>query len=564
MHSRMSDQEMAKTLNSRQGKVAMGSNAEASGERSLNLNACLALHERRAASVSSTQKSDDIGRARADVRADPRSENALQRLAVVLHKYGDRLEALQVIERARSLSPRNATLFYNYAVILQSAGLTGPAMAIYQRCLDVDPDYRDALWNYGELLRLEEEFEAALACFDRLLALEGKMRPDMAHRMAVCCDYLGLDSRAAALFEKQIAVSDYVLSHWEYSHLLLRQGKLEQAWPHFAFRFAAGVVKVDVPPYPRWDGRYARDTVLLITGEQGAGDEILFSSFLNSIVVRARESGMRVIFACRAELQRLFRASFASDFAMNYESELSGFIKIIGHRHDLADEVDRTLKRMQVAGSDAKICWISLGDLPLYGARTEVPNWIKPDPDDVVLVRRSLGERRGARIGLVWRSNPAALAAARVGRSVPSHLMASWLETVRSRINMQTAQAGVEFYGLQHAEHAPETAVLVQHGLKDMSESLTNFSRTAALMREMDLVVSVCTSTASLAGALGCDTRVLLRRHADWRWSREFKWFDKAFVYQQVIPADWTLPLENLARDVSEDICRTTLYGAMK
>ena len=84
-----------------------------------------------------------------------------------------------------------------------------------------------------------------------------------------------------------------------------------------------------------------------------------------------------------------------------------------------------------------------------------------------------------------------------------------------------------------------------------MSTLLSDFSRTAALMQDMDAVVTVCTSTANLAGALGLPACVLLQKHADWRWHGDTAWYPKTRCYRQQITSDWSGPLQQLFSDLS-------------
>ena len=97
----------------------------------------------------------------------------------------------------------------------------------------------------------------------------------------------------------------------------------------------------------------------------------------------------------------------------------------------------------------------------------------------------------------------------------------------------------------------PALAALADVDVCDLSPYLTDFSRTAALMSQMDVVVSVCTSTANLAGALGCDTRVLLQRHADWRWCNDTAWYPQVKTYRQEIASDWSAPVRRLFAELA-------------
>jgi hypothetical protein len=396
--------------------------------------------------------------------------------------------------------------------------------------LAIHPDFADALWNYGELLRLREFFGKALQCFQRLERIEGGRRRDkMAHRMAVCCHWLGRDEEAAALFKEQIACDDEPLTHWEYAHALLGRGKFGEAWPHYARRFDPGAaariqLHRTVLPYPSWNGKYEPNTTLLVVGEQGAGDEILFSAFLPELASRASEVGMHILVACRASLIRLFQASFQNVTFIAHE---------VAQPADFGREVTslRTVQAM-------------IGDLPMWLDKPEPTAYLTPDRRDVEYMRALLPQRERLRLGLAWSSNPFSPQANRRQRNVNAAIFNEHLRA------LQAACPDVEYYSLLDAPHRDALAQLADVPVIDMSAHLTDFSKTAALMSELDVVVTVCTSTANLAGALGCETQVLLQKHADWRWFQDTAWYPHVKTYRQEVMGDWSAPVSRLFSDL--------------
>jgi Flp pilus assembly protein TadD len=442
---------------------------------------------------------------------------------VALSKAGLVARGIDELVVASRQAPVDAHIRYNLAVVLQQAGRTDSAMVEYAACLAIDPDYKDALWNYGDLLRSREHFGKALQCFERLEQLEGGRRVGMAHRMAVCCSYLGRDDQAYALFEEQIARYDEPVTHWEYANHLLARGKFDDAWPLYARRFDAGVsIQLGRPvlPYPQWRGEYERDATLLVVGEQGAGDEILFSAFLPQLALRACEAGMHVVVACRTSLIRLFEASFREISFVAYEvAQPANF--------DRAALAARTVQVM-------------IGDLPMWLAKPLPSAYLTPNLDDVKYMRELLPHRKGLRVGLAWLANPFAPQANRRQRNVNPAILNAHLR------KLQGDYGDIQYYSLLDESHRDALAQLADVQVTDMSAYLTDFSRTAALMNELDVVVTVCTSTANLAGALGRDTRVLLQKHADWRWFGNITLYPRVRIYQKQIPYDWFSPVSRL------------------
>jgi Tfp pilus assembly protein PilF len=439
-------------------------------------------------------------------------------------------DALDTLAHAVALAPQDPQFHFNYAVTLAEHAQPELAMVEYRACLNLDPDFRDALWNYGEMLRLRSHFDRALACFDRLLLLEGGMRPKMAHRMAVCCAHLGLADRAETLFQQELADARHPgdpQTHWEYALFLLGRGHFAQAWPHYARRFDAGeiisVFKAELP-YAEWTGQFQPGAALIVHGEQGAGDEILFAAFLPELLDQAQACGMCVVIACRPALVSLFEASFPSAPVLPHE---------VQHPADVRDVV---------AGCTA-VWQVPMGNLPLWIDKPKPAAYLCPHPQDVALIWDALppaapGTRK---VGVAWAANPYVPQVNRQARNVPPQLINAYAGQVQ----------GAQFFSLHTTEHRAALAHLADVPIADMSHLLTDFSKTAALMRAMDLVVSVCTSTANLSGALGLPTRVLLQKHACWRWHRDTAWYPHITDYRQTIAGDWSEPVQNLFADLN-------------
>jgi hypothetical protein len=158
-----------------------------------------------------------------------------------------------------------------------------------------------------------------------------------------------------------------------------------------------------------------------------------------------------------------------------------------------------------------------LWNLPSW-QRTPAPAaYLIPHPEDRASAQEaaSSGSRYGCRhIGMVWSANPVSTAGNRRARSVLSELLNEHLKDID----------GVRFYTLMPAEHRAAVAAVPDLAITDLSSFVADFSGTAVARECMDVIVSVCTSSANLAGALGLKTCVLLQKHADWRWHNDTAW----------------------------------------
>lgn len=453
------------------------------------------------------------------LRTVPEHALAMLTLGVAQASLGLR-EALATLEQAVRLAPDNPMFHYNYAVTLAQFGVDDRAMMEYRTCLQIDPSHPDALWNYGEMLRLREHFAAALACFDRLTA-DRRHYPSLFHRMAVCCSALGLDERARELFEAALNQEPDDLTHWEYAHFLLSREKFAEGWSHYAHRFACGK-KISVfcaqYPYPQWDGKAHGNSVLLVHGEQGYGDEIMFASFLPGAMELTALRGMEIVLACRPALVRLFEASFPG-------------LTVIQHQVDMPADISGL-----AAGAD-KIFQCPIGNLPLHvGPLPEQPpQAYLTAPDELVSAFNArlaqLPGKPRLKVGLMWGANPGVKSQHGQQRNLPVRLL-----------DRLAGLRGVRFISLQNAERGDEIADAPELDCIDPSRSLHNFADTAGLIANVDLVISVCTSVAHLAAAMGKETWVLLQQRAEWRWGREREdavWYPHVRLFRQAEPGDW-------------------------
>jgi Flp pilus assembly protein TadD len=330
------------------------------------------------------------------LREHPNHAEALHVCALCAARLGRRPEALALLERAVDLAPGHAQYHYNLGVTLQELGLSDEAMLAYRACLRLQPDLGDALWNYGDLLRLNEHFEEAVACFERIIAL-GRSYPELHHRLGVALHGLEQNERAATAFEKALAEpgGDKALTHWEYCHVLLTQGRFAEGWDAYDQRFAAGyrtTVTCYPFPQPRWEGQALKDKSLLVHGEQGLGDEIMFASIIPELI----GEGARVILACQPPLVRLFAESFPSATVRAHQA--------VGRPADVSDlePIDYQITFGSVPGQRRR-CVEDFGRNKPY---------ISADPEATTRFRERLrGLRRTAgdklKVGLTWGSNPA-------------------------------------------------------------------------------------------------------------------------------------------------------------
>jgi hypothetical protein len=438
---------------------------------------------------------------------------------LAFHRAGRLAEAEAVYRRILAQQPGNRDALHLLGVIASQVGRHDVAVELIRKAIDNLPPDRinsslgEAHNNLGralmELDRLEEavdSFHAAIRCSPQ----NALFHQNLASALEAGGD---LD---AAINEYQRAISlDPQLpdAHHGLALSLLAMGRFENAWPELEWRWRVqrlGAPRPDIPK-PLWDGSELNGRRIFVYAEQGFGDAIQFSRYLPLLAQR----GARVSFACQDELARLM-------------SRVQGVARVLGASVDMDFDVHCPLL-----------------SLPLHFATTlesipaDIP-YLSADPD----AQRSwrdriarLGKGR-PRIGLVWSGNPAH--PRDKSRSLRLLDLAPLAEAASSAslISLQKGPA-------RHDLRSPPDGL----NIVDWTGELHDFADTAALIANLDLVISADTAVAHLAGALGKRVWVLLPHTPDWRWMlhrSDSPWYPTMRLFRQERRGEWTAPVWNV------------------
>ena len=475
----------------------------------------------------------------AALKIDPNHAEAHHLASHAYAGIGDELMARVMLKRAITLEPDNPQYHYNAAVNASLDGDTARAMVHYAQALRQSPDLLDALWNYGECLRMDEQFALALNCFERLVQLNATHYEALWDRMSVCYASLDRHEEAEATYQRAFAAQHSgALAHWEYALYKLSQDDFETGFKYYNDRFLCegknNVFCHDFP-YPLWSGAFKNNETLLIHGEQGFGDELMFASLFNELLNDAEKMSAQVIIACKPGLARLFSDNFPRAQV----------------RTHLVGDCPADLSDVHV---DAQL---PMGDLMhLYRKKLDDftahrQPYFKADPERTSyyaeriqrLGREAVDGKRRFRVGLMWGSNPAAVSAKfsrwTHQRSIPLHALLPLADMLDD----------VEFISLQNQERGSEAATTPQLDIVDFSLDQADFYDTAALIDNLDLVISVDTSVSHLAGGMGVPTWVPLMKRADWRHGRTREhsiWYDQTRYFRQTQADDWRTVIQSL------------------
>ena len=309
------------------------------------------------------------------------------------------------------------------------------------------------------------------------------------------------------------------------SYMNLKRGEFGQGWRDYEARHHSRFALRRPFHFPQWDGTPISGKTLLIYGEQGFGDQIMFASCFEDAIARAG----RCIIECDPRLVALFRRSFAS----------------AGVEADMRGEAPAWLAHMQPID-----CQIPMGSLPgIFRKRWEEfprhTGYLRAAPERVAYWRARLDALgSGPKIGLSWRGGVAA-----TRRHLRSLALEEFLPVLR---------LPAKFVSLQYGDCTDDlNALSREHGviLPHWQDALDDYDETAALVCALDLVVSVCTAVIHLAGALGKPVWILVPAIAEWRYldrGETLPWYPSSRLFRQTQAGEWHDAVGQIARELRQ------------
>jgi Flp pilus assembly protein TadD len=392
---------------------------------------------------------------------------------------GEVAEADECFRRALELDPNMAEALANRALLRERAGEVAEAEDFYRRATTINPDSHQIYLNFGTLLADQKRFAEAEAAYRRALEL-APQSPAVWSNLGVLLACLKHEEEAERCYRAALEIDpDYAKARFNLSYVLLRQGRFEEGWRCFEARNWYGALERHFN-FSRWRGEDVRGKSVVIGFEAGHGDMIQFCRY--AVVLKAMGAA-RITVVCHPALVRLFET-------------LPGIDEV----YSLHDDVPRS-------GWDF---WTPPMSLPHYcGTRVDnipapIP-YLMPDPALAEKWSRLLPASK-ARIGLVWKGNPRFENDA--DRSIPSVNDLAPLGAVPDVLFVSLQ------FGEEGAVRPPAALTLVA-----LRERPQDFADTAAVVANLDLVISVDTAVAHLTGALGKPCWVLLPDYrTDWRW----------------------------------------------
>jgi len=419
-------------------------------------------------------------------------------------------DSLVCFQAALVIDPLNPNLYLYAGAALHDLKRYEEAVSSYKKAIQIAPGMGEAHNNLGNSLMALGCFNDAAASFSRAAMLMPNSPVPLAAR-ATALQALGNIYEAEAACNKALAIDpDFADAHWNLALNLLLQGRYADGWPEYEWRwkkpnFTSPVRHSDVP---LWDGSPLNGRTILLHAEQGFGDAIQFVRYASLV----KQRGGCVVIECHPQLVSLFQG-------MEDVTSVAAF----GEEHPACDFQAPFLTLPRVFGTTLE----NIPSCPYLSITQERrEKW-----------QKQTSNTPGPRIGIVWAGS--SIHRNDTFRSLPLEVLSSF-----------TKQADIQFFSLQMGDAkrqldlSPLAKIVV-----DLTNQIHDFADTAALIEQLDLVITIDSAVAHLAGSLGKPVWLMLAFAPDWRWLLERSdtpWYPSMRIFRQDIQGDWGVVVKKI------------------
>jgi FKBP-type peptidyl-prolyl cis-trans isomerase 2 len=426
-------------------------------------------------------------------------------IGVFLQDRNELDEAIKNYKKAIDVDPSMTEAYYNSGVAYQIQGMLQEAIGFYKQVLNLNPGHEKACLNLGIALKETGQYDEAEKYLERALQLKPEYEIAYYNRGNIAY-FNGKFEEARQFYQKALSINpEYADAHWKMALIDLLFGKYSEGWKGYEWRWRLeGLdLKQDIS-LPVWEGADITGKRLIIIAEQDFGDMIQFVRYIPMV----NEKGIQVFLQCQKELIPLLQS-------------LSGIHEMFDFGSPLpqADFYCHLL-------SLPRIFHTTLENIP-----SSVPYILPSDSQMKTWGERLTRNKGGLKVGIAWGGHPELLRP-HDNRSCTLQELSPFMEC-----------EGVIFFALQK-EVASYEGTEISEGLKmiDYTEEVNDFADAAGLLHNLDLVISIDTDIAHLAGALGKPVWTLLPFIPDWRWMLDrddSPWYPTMRLFRQPFPGDW-------------------------
>ncbi|MGO9108945.1 MAG: tetratricopeptide repeat protein [Thermoguttaceae bacterium] len=439
-------------------------------------------------------------------------------LGKALAQQGRLDEAMPMLQQAQSQGNDNAEALLRLADQFRRAGRYDEAAANIRSVIAARADCAAAHNDLGLVWFNKEDYSQAVECYRQAI----RIRPDLAeahNNLAITLMITGDDEGGLAAVDAALRIKpDMPIAHLNRSVTWLRKGRFREGWHEFHWRLMCDAYRMPPLPAPLWDGSPMPDRCLLLYSEQGLGDTLQFIRYAPKVKQRCAST----ILQCQPGLAPLLSRCPGVDRVIVRGDSLPEY-----HVHvplmSLPDIMETTIDTIPAA-------------VPyVFADEALVETW-----------RQRLAEYPGFRIGISWQGNPK-YAADRL-RSIPLRHFAPLARA--PGVRLFSLQKGI---GWEQIAEAAADCPIVDFG-PDFDSQHGTFMDSAAVIRNLDLVITSDTAVPHLAGALGAPVWVALSQSADWRWlegREDCPWYPTMRLFRQARLGDWDGLFARIAEELA-------------
>ncbi|WP_242681720.1 tetratricopeptide repeat protein, partial [Paraburkholderia hospita] len=457
---------------------------------------------------------------RRTVQIDPTHSDAYNNLGVVLRQLGRPGEAKQAHKKAIATDPEHAGAHINLARLLESLGRVDEAEVAYRRGLCLYPDHAETHNNLGAMLQAQGRMPDAETCYRRSLAIKPDF-PNACFNLGIVLQAQKRYHEAERLYRRALqAKPDMLEARLNLAHLLLATGQFTEGWQVFECRYDDGwkadSVRRPALPFAQWQGEALEGKSIVVWPEQGYGDTLQFCRYFPML---KRLGAAQVTVACQSGMRRLIERMPGVDACIPNDPHVTP-------PHDYWCLTMSLPHRMGT----------TLDSIP-----SSVP-YLSVPPDCQSRWKGRLPE--GPKVGLVWAGDPRP--------NQPSANEVDGRRSLDARAYLPLLRVpGITFISLQKGTTTQPQIDTLPPELRpfDPMHEVQDFADTAAIIKQLDLVITVDTSIAHLAGALNKPTWILSRYDGCWRWLHDrddTPWYPRTRLFHQTQPGDWEEVIERV------------------
>jgi tetratricopeptide (TPR) repeat protein len=446
------------------------------------------------------------------LRRQPEHANAHNNLGLALFGLGDSAAAIRCYRDAIRIAPDYASAYNNLGNTFQHLKQTEDAADSYRRALRINPNHANAQNNLGIVLFVQGKLAEAIACFRHALVLNPQFADALVNLGSVFVVERNFAEAAECFRQATVVDPGHKIALWNRGLLSLLQGDFANGWPDHELRVALPWSIPRTFEQPRWDGSPLDGKTVLVYADAGLGDTIQFARFLPMV----KERGGNVVFECQPALALLLEG-------------IQGVDRVV------AAGVPTPPFDVQIPLLSLPLLFeITLDNLP-----PKVP-YVAVDPKSIEKWSKKLARKNGLYIGIVWQGS----------QNQNSDLRSTKLKYFES----VACLAGVHVVSLQVGPGSVQLADTI-FPIIDLGGSFDRDSMEdmAAAMMNLDLVVTVDTSAAHLAGALGIPVWVALSYVSCWRWlldRADSPWYPTMRLFRQCQFGDWHDVFKRIAAEL--------------